>query len=374
MGKINQRCNNRVIIFRSRGIDPAVQKVASSLGESGYDVRLFVWDRKGDVKTDDGLLPYSLNAVRLPAPYDSPISPLLWPVWWMLEFIILVRNKYSLIHACDFDTAVPAFIASRVRGVPFFYTIYDYYSANIPVDKPFIKKIISTMENFFINRADCLFIVDKNRFEQIKECKIRDFAVINNSPVDVSLQDTNEETNFILFYGGALLKTRGIGLLIEVAKRLPDVQVIIAGSGPEEQNIREAIKQGTNIQYLGQISHQKIIEYSSKADAIVAMYDPSIKNNEYASPNKLFEAMMLSKPIITSDNPALLKYIDEERCGIVIPYGDLDRLIDAITQLQNSPQISKMYGRNGRLAYETKYSWEIMKERLLEKYASHLSK
>jgi hypothetical protein len=36
--------------------------------------------------------------------------------------------------------------------------------------------------------------------------------------------------------------------------------------------------------------------------------------------------------------------------------------------LKNDPALCKRLGENGRKAYETKYSWKIMEERLLEVY------
>ena len=75
---------------------------------------------------------------------------------------------------------------------------------------------------------------------------------------------------------------------------------------------------------------------------------------------------MCAKPIIVNDNSSMADIVREENCGLVVPYGDVDAIRSAILMLKNDPALCKRLGENGRKAYETKYSWKIMEERLLE--------
>jgi glycosyltransferase involved in cell wall biosynthesis len=276
------------------------------------------------------------------------------------------------VHACDFDTVIPVVVYSKIKGIPFFYTIYDYYAANIPNDYGRVKKIVAFLEDRMIEQAECVFLVDDCRLNQIASCHLRDYAIINNSPDDISLAKSNVSDQFVLFYAGALLNVRGISSIISAASKIQDIKIIIAGSGPEEKRIKDAHKTNGNVLFLGQIPYDMVIKQSEQASALIALYDPYIENNIYASPNKLFEAMMLAKPIIASNNPSIQKIINSEKCGIVIEYGNLEELIGAISLLKYSPDIRKTLGENGRKAYVEKYSWNIMKKRIVTKYASVL--
>ena len=80
--------------------------------------------------------------------------------------------------------------------------------------------------------------------------------------------------------------------------------------------------------------------------------------------------MMLGKPIIVNEGTSATDKVREENCGLVVPYGDIDALRDAVLKLKNNPQLRKELGENGRRAYETKYSWNIMEKRLLDLYKS----
>jgi len=127
-------------------------------------------------------------------------------------------------------------------------------------------------------------------------------------------------------------------------------------------------KKHARMTYLGPIMYDIVIEKTLQADLLFALYDPRVPNNRYASPNKLFEAMMCGKPILVSDGTAMADIVKEEECGLVVPYGDVDAIKHAILTLKNDPVLCRRLGENGRRAYETKYNWKIMEERLLEIY------
>jgi glycosyltransferase involved in cell wall biosynthesis len=80
--------------------------------------------------------------------------------------------------------------------------------------------------------------------------------------------------------------------------------------------------------------------------------------------------MMCGKPIIVSDESAMANIVRNERCGVVVPYGDVPALTDALKTCRENPWLRAELGNNGRKAYEERYSWEIMEERVLRGYRS----
>jgi glycosyltransferase involved in cell wall biosynthesis len=77
---------------------------------------------------------------------------------------------------------------------------------------------------------------------------------------------------------------------------------------------------------------------------------------------------MCKKPILVNDGTTMAEIVREENCGIIVPYGDVNAIKQAIMRLRDDPQLAKQLGANGRRAYEQKYSWAIMKERQLAVY------
>ncbi len=367
----------KVILIRSRAITPGVFKVAKALALAGHDVKLLIWDRQNTLQecNEQGCEIYKF---RLKAPYDSAKVIIYHPIWWLYELYLLLKIRCDVIHACDLDTLPPAVFVKLLKRKKLCETRYDYYANHITKGKfnflrAFLRKCISFTENTLIRFTDALFLVDESRYENIKDAKIKKLVYVYNSPPDsfkkgVSQKLTSGGTKILLFYAGLLTKSRGLEHMIKAIENFDNVTLVFAGTGPEKDYIDKTARQSPKIQYLGQIQYTEVIEITLAADVLFAFYDPKIPNSKYASPNKLFEAMMCAKPIIVSDRSSMADIVVKENCGIVVPYGDIVRIQRAIQKLKD-PEYRDTLGVNGRKAYEERYSWEIMESRLLELYS-----
>lgn len=105
-----------------------------------------------------------------------------------------------------------------------------------------------------------------------------------------------------------------------------------------------------------------------EADLLFALYNPRIPNNCYASPNKLFEAMLCGKPIIVNSGSTMTSIVRDTECGLIVPFGDPDAFREAVQQLREDPSLRDRLGTNARAAYENLFRWEIMEERLSSTY------
>jgi glycosyltransferase involved in cell wall biosynthesis len=366
----------KVTIVRGRAIDSAVYKLARSLARNGYDVQLLVWDRQNTYIEQSG--DYTIRKFTLQAPYDRYRALFYVPFWCLYQLWFLLRDRCDIVHACDLDTLIPAILAKLVKKYTLFYTIYDFYANNLPngrfpIIRNFLRKAIAGMEKFGIGCTQVLFLVDECRHENVKGARIHKLSYIYNSPEDRYLDPITtgpppSSIKAVIFYAGIIHPSRGIEHLINSVVELGNIELVIAGIGPDVNIVKRAIGHNNNISYLGQIPYEDVIRRSLKADIIFAMYDPAVPTNQYASPNKLFEAMMCGKPIIVSDCGSLADTVKRENCGIAVPYGAVDKIKNAILMLTGDPQLRKYLGMNGRQAYESKYSWNIMQKKLLTAY------
>ncbi len=366
----------QVTIIRGRAIDPAVHKICQCLAQNGYSVRLLVWDRQQNL-TDTNALKYTVDKFNLKAPYDKLSAVLYLPFWWMYELYYLLRHPADVIHACDFDTLIPAILAKILKRTKLCYTIYDFYADNLPTQIPtIIRTVVTYAEKHGIGYTDALFLVDEARYVQVEGAEIHNLAYIYNTPPDVHnprslvTKSIGSKTESItIFYAGALHEDRGLKQVIMAIDEVPDVKLILAGVGSILDYLEQIpAEHKCRVQYLGWLPYEKVIRHTTEADVLFAFYNPEIPNNRYASPNKLFEAMMCGKPIIVNDNSSMADIVRTEGCGLVVPYGDVDAIKHAVLTLKNDPALCKHLGENGRRAYETKYNWGIMEERLLEIY------
>jgi len=361
-----------VVFVRSSSKPARVQKEAESLQNSGYSVCILYWDRgsnKSRVEYKNGT---KINYFGLKAPYGKlSLLPYLL-IWWIYELFFLLRTDSRIIHCCCFDTLIPAIFTKAIQKKKIVYDIFDFYSESLPENIPsLIRNIISNFEKFCIRFVDSVIIVDNSRYVQIKDAKIKNLDIVMNCPNDVVYSTKKSpHKEFIIFYGGMISKTRGLMELINAIRDLDNIKIIIAGMGEDEDLFKEISSKTKNVTYLGWINYEKYIDLTLSSDLIFGFYDPKIPNNRLASPNKLFEAMMCSTPIIVNKETSMAEIVKQDKCGVVVPYSDCNSLKRSIIKLKENQELCLKMGESGRKAFEKEYNWKIMESRLLNVYKS----
>ncbi len=374
----------RVTLIRGRGIEPGINKIARALATHGYSVKLLIWDRDGVAESyNTGL--YHTHKCRIRAPYDRPSALLYLPFWWAYELVFLLRDDSDVIHASDFDTLFPAILAKLIGKRKLCYFIYDFYADNLPDGGLWgltkrIRRFVAHLERTGIGFADVLFLVDESRLEEVDGAHINELYYVNNSPVDCVAQprasagtaSRASADEMVIFYAGATHGSRGLNYMFDAVSSVEGVRLKVAGPITDNERVLDELNRvGSKAQYLGFLpSYDDVIRETLKADLLFRFEDPRIPRTKYASPAKLFEAMMCGKPIIVSDESAMANIVRNERCGVVVPYGDVPALIDALKTCREDPRLRAELGNNGRKAYEERYSWAIMEERVLSGYRS----
>lgn len=366
----------KVLILRSNPIapDPRVEKIARALRQNGWKVDILGWDRTGTlpspVQTDFGVV----HRLPIRARFGSGLGNLPQLLRWqigLLLWLIRHREEYQAIHACDFDTVLPALIIAGLRKIPLIYDIFDFYADHLRRTPSWIKSIIRGVDLWVIGRVNAVILVDDSRRSQIAGSKPRLLEVVYNSPENWQPDDPIEKnTRFSLriAYIGLLQKERGIFELLDVLQSHPEWGLDLAGFGGDEEEIQRRAAKLPNVRWHGRISYECALRLSAGADVLIATYDPEIPNHRYSSPNKIFEAMMLARPIIVAKDTNMDLIVERYNSGIVVPYGDRAALEEALRFLEHYPEERREMGRNARTAYETEYGWPIMKQRLIRLY------
>ncbi|MGZ7209039.1 MAG: glycosyltransferase family 4 protein [Methanobacterium sp.] len=360
-----------VLFIRSNPVspDPRVQKEAKSLSKNGYKVKVLAWDRTGKLKKKEKIDNYFIKRFKLKAPYGKPELILKFFLWNFYELIFLLSTNYDIIHSCDFDTLLPAFIAAKIRNKKLIYDCFDFYADSLPLIVPsYIRSIIASIEIFLAKRADIMILPESIRVEQFNN-ELKNPLIIYNSPYEYKpTLNGHNNGSFDIFFAGAIYEGRGIENIISAAEGVPDVQITIAGYEVNGYNIGETFRGISNVNFLGKIEYEEVLERTSSSDLIFALYDPKIPNHIYSSPNKLFEAMMCQKPILVSKGTSMVNKVDEHKCGVSVDYNNIKGIKNSIIYLKDNPKVRLEMGLNGRIAYEQFYSWDKMEKRLLDAY------
>ena len=369
----------RVLLCRSNPVapDPRVEKTAETLLGAGYAVIILCWDRTSELPVRE--LVNGVPCVRLPirAEYGTGMGnflPVLRWQWSLLSWLVSHRKQLEIIHACDFDTVLPAMIMKRLFGKKVVYDIFDFYAEHLRVTPRWIKCIIKTLDLCVINMVDCLIVTDDARWAQLGIDPPETGVVIYNTPQDVrqyikEQDQLSPSADLCLVYVGLLQVERGLLDVLALLKQKPNWHMDLAGFGGDEAQILEMAGKMKNVHWHGRIPYQRALEMTHAADVVLALYDPALPNHRYASPNKLFEGMMLGKPVIVARDTHVDTIVSNEKSGLIVEYGDLTGLNAALEMLEKDIALRQKLGTNGRAAYEDLYSWVGMEKRLLRLYA-----
>lgn len=368
----------RVLFCRSNPIapDPRVEKEAAALLQGGYAVSVIGWDRSAALPASERRDGLHIERISIQAPYAAGMMNLPNLLRWeylLLSWLWRHRSEYDLIHACDFDTILPALWAKKFWGKRVVYDIFDFYADHLRRTPKMVKALIRASDIAAIGKADALILCDDARLEQILGAKPRRTAIIYNTPMDASMG--KDETalsspagKLRLGYVGLIQVERGLFDILALLRERAEWSLVLAGFGGDEERVVAAAAAMPNVTWRGRVPYETALEIDRSADVLFALYDPAIPNHRYSSANKLFEAMMLGKPVLVAENSNMDRIVAKYDCGLVVPYGDRKAIEDALARLAGDPELRSRLGRNGRSAYETSYSWAVMAERLVMLY------
>jgi glycosyltransferase involved in cell wall biosynthesis len=148
-----------------------------------------------------------------------------------------------------------------------------------------------------------------------KYYSIKKGMVVLNPMKDRFKGKTKNSQNIVISFLGRLDPSKGILDLIKAFKIYSDkfaatnIILNIAGTGSQEKEIKELIKNNVNIFYLGGLSYDKIDDYLCKSHFAII---PSKVDN---LPTVGLEAMMNETPLLISNTTGLTKYVqDNNEC------------------------------------------------------------
>lgn len=282
-------------------------------------------------------------------------------------------DKFDAIHAFDLDTGLVAKKIAKSYNKHLVYHIADFYvDSRAKIPGP-LKFIIRSMEYSIINYADNTIICTEERKDQIAGSRPRKLTVVHNTPsidFDVSSyidQSMDPDHKLTLAYIGVLSKRRFIDQAVDCMMGMKDSQMILAGGGDLVDFVKERAEKTDNIKYKGKVDYEDTFDIYSKSDLMFAVYNPQIMNHKYSAANKIYEAMLLKKPIIVARGTSMDKIVERYDIGFVIDY-DKNEFRDLLYKLEKDRSIIDKKVENMQGVYEN-YSWETMKKRLIDVYS-----
>ena len=298
---------------------------------------------------------------------------------FFLTIFAVVKHRCCLIHA---HWAIPTGVIGALVGVllrrPLIVTIHgsDFRMA---MDRSFLLRKLFLYVCRRARHVTCVSEVQKREIEQlgIGGEKISVFPMgIDATFLEVGKNRERDLKNrsFTILSNRNLLPIYNVSLLIRaipvVLKEEPKAQFIIAGEGPEKENIEkeaENLNVSSSVRFLGQVPHEEMPNILAQADIYVStsLYD--------GTSISLLEAMGSGAFPIVTDIPANREWITNGKNGFLVPTDEegflARRIIDAI---RNHALLEKSR-ENNLFIVEEKALWPVNIGRIKKVYTEFLS-
>lgn len=155
------------------------------------------------------------------------------------------------------------------------------------------------------------------------------------------------EKDFIVAFVGTFSERKGVNRLIAAVNQIPNVKLILIGSGKKPRNSPQIV-------YCGTLSHDDIVHYLNAADVFVL---PTLAEG---CCNAIVEAMACGLPIISSNLSFNDDILDDE-CSIRIDPRSIYEINSAIQRLVCDSKLKKEMGQHSL----EKASTFIMEKRVM---------
>ena len=149
-------------------------------------------------------------------------------------------------------------------------------------------------------------------------------------------------------------------------KDIPDIELHIAGSGPQQRQLEQLVKkQGLEgkVFFVGRLDAREIVEFYHSADA---MLNPTTVDN---MPNSVLESLACGVPVITTDVGGIPFIVEHEATALMVPAGDSAGMARQMVRLFEDPGLRQKLVTNGLSAVQP-YAWPRVKQQWLNMYES----
>jgi glycosyltransferase involved in cell wall biosynthesis len=231
-----------------------------------------------------------------------------------------VHKKVAGIHAAsNHVNALPALLAARRLGVPFFYEMRGLWELSKAARQPSFNDSSGyhlgiELEGFVARHADHIFVISaalghyiqerfnlpQERISLLPNCA--ELGSLPLAPVDLVVPGT-------IGYAGSLIEYEGLDTLLEAVAKLRQLgtacQLKIAGQGECRaplESLATRLHLGDSVQFLGQLNPEEACQMIARCSLVCIPRKP-YEVCQLVPPIKLVEAMAMGKAVVVPDLP-----------------------------------------------------------------------
>ncbi|HLA63701.1 MAG TPA: glycosyltransferase family 4 protein [Rhodothermales bacterium] len=290
---------------------------------------------------------------------------------------LLKKPDVVLVYHPPLTVALPAWVMSRLRGVPFVYLVQDLWPDTLRatgmVNSERVLALVGRVAKAVYRRAAAVLVISEGfRANLLAKGVAPDKVHVVSNWADADLFAPAEPDRalaeglagrFVVMFAGNQGEAQGLDVVLDAADRLrdlPDVEFVLVGEGVATPRLKERAEAMSlpNVRFVdrqpvaampGVLALADVLLVHLRADPLFAITIPS----------KIFAYMASGKPMLAAIEGDGATVVREAGAGLTVPSGDPDALAAAVRAFRAMPAEERArMADNGLRAARTTYSRE----------------
>ncbi len=299
-------------------------------------------------------------------------------MFFNMGFINKQKRKIDLFLGVDNLNTLTGIIMKKFGKVgKVVYYIIDHTPRRFK--NPVFNFLYEAIDGFACRHSDYIWSLSK-RIADAKNTKFK-LKGSNNLvvPVGIELDKVDKFTveeklkKKTMILMSMLDETKGVQLLIEamqdITKEVNEAELLIIGTGPYEQNLRDQVKKlklEDNVKFMGLMDHDSLFKFIPHHRLGMAPYIDDANNYTYfADPTKPKEYLGCGLPIVITDVAWIAEEVKARPMGIVCKY-NREEVAKASIKLLSDDEFYKKCLKNA-IEFASGLSWNKIYSEVFEK-------
>jgi colanic acid biosynthesis glycosyl transferase WcaI len=152
----------------------------------------------------------------------------------------------------------------------------------------------------------------------------------------------------VLLYAGNVGFSQSLDLLVETARRCPDLTVVINGDGAGRAELERQAAGVGNIRFAGYVPDSRLSELLATGDIHAVPLRHGL--GRVSVPSKVYSILAAGRPVVAAidEGTEIPKLLEASGGGIAVPPDDADRFVEAVRRLAGDHDLAARMGRDGR--------------------------
>lgn len=297
------------------------------------------------------------------------IFPQWLPAIWKLYRLVNKEKIEHVIVGQILPLGTVVYLVSLFKKISYSVFLHgmDINNAIKIKRKKFItQKILKRAENIICANNFTAKIVIKDINKEFKE---KSFVVhpgiaapsnIDQKKV-LEIKNKYDLTNkIILFSLGRLIKRKGfdkvIAALPEIKKSVPNIIYVMAGDGPEKNDLINRAIALDNVIFLGSVSEEEKWLWYYLCDIFI-MPAREINGDFEGFGIVYLEANVMAKPTVASTSGGAREAVEDNVSGLLVNPNNLSDIAQAVIKLAQNSELRKVLGEQGKARALNNFHW-----------------